>query len=183
LADIIAITMPCFGTTARTKGNAHLLCEALEKEAKIECREMDISESVMLTANAMVFWRSLNEDVATVDANGNITVVGGGKAAIIAETLGGDSGAVVIITANVNSELQFPSVTRPYVPQPPPMPEQVRRERLVSEANMEQNDNTTQNVEDSDNRNLVIIITVIGSGSVIIAVVVFILVKKQGGKR
>ena len=27
--DIIAITMPCFGTTKRTRSNAEILCEAL----------------------------------------------------------------------------------------------------------------------------------------------------------
>jgi len=40
--DIEAITMPCFGTTERTKRNAHALCEALG----IPCREIDIKESV-----------------------------------------------------------------------------------------------------------------------------------------
>lgn len=29
LTDIISVTMPCFGTTARTKSNAEILCEAL----------------------------------------------------------------------------------------------------------------------------------------------------------
>ncbi|MCL1863688.1 MAG: NAD(+) synthase [Defluviitaleaceae bacterium] len=37
---ITAITMPCFGTTTRTKTNAHKLCEALS----ISCREIDITE-------------------------------------------------------------------------------------------------------------------------------------------
>ncbi|MCL1845282.1 MAG: NAD(+) synthase [Defluviitaleaceae bacterium] len=39
---IIAVTMPCFGTTDRTKSNAHKLCEAY----KIPCREIDITETV-----------------------------------------------------------------------------------------------------------------------------------------
>ena len=38
----LAVTMPCFGTTERTKHNAHSLCEALG----IPCREIDISQSV-----------------------------------------------------------------------------------------------------------------------------------------
>ncbi len=40
--DIIAITMPCFGTTTRTKSNAVKLCE----ELGINCRTIDITESV-----------------------------------------------------------------------------------------------------------------------------------------
>jgi len=40
--EIQAITMPCFGTTARTKNNAHALCEALG----IPCREIDIRAAV-----------------------------------------------------------------------------------------------------------------------------------------
>ncbi|GHS99880.1 NAD(+) synthase [Synergistales bacterium] len=42
LLDVTAVTMPCFGTTSRTKSNAHKLCEALG----VECKEIDISESV-----------------------------------------------------------------------------------------------------------------------------------------
>ena len=42
MSEIIAITMPCFGTTAHTKNNAHNLCLALG----IQCREIDITESV-----------------------------------------------------------------------------------------------------------------------------------------
>ncbi|MCL2224036.1 MAG: NAD(+) synthase [Defluviitaleaceae bacterium] len=42
--EIIAVTMPCFGTTERTKSNAHKLCDALE----IPIREIDITESVRL---------------------------------------------------------------------------------------------------------------------------------------
>lgn len=39
--DILAVTMPCFGTTERTKNNAAALCDALG----IPCREIDISDS------------------------------------------------------------------------------------------------------------------------------------------
>jgi len=42
--EIIAVTMPCFGTTERTKTNAHKLCDAFE----IPIREIDITESVRL---------------------------------------------------------------------------------------------------------------------------------------
>lgn len=42
--DIVAITMPCFGTSTRTKGNADKLCEALG----ISCRTIDIKDSVTL---------------------------------------------------------------------------------------------------------------------------------------
>lgn len=40
---IIAITMPCFGTTDRTKGNARRLAESLH----VTLREIDITESVL----------------------------------------------------------------------------------------------------------------------------------------
>ncbi len=40
--DIIAVTMPCFGTTARTKSNAEKLCECLG----VTLRTVDISEAV-----------------------------------------------------------------------------------------------------------------------------------------
>ncbi len=41
-ADLLAITMPCFGTTARTKGNAELLCERLG----VAFRTVEIGASV-----------------------------------------------------------------------------------------------------------------------------------------
>jgi NAD+ synthase (glutamine-hydrolysing) len=41
-SDIVAVTMPCFGTTERTRSNALRLCEALG----VRCREIDITESV-----------------------------------------------------------------------------------------------------------------------------------------
>ncbi len=40
--DIIAVTMPCFGTTARTKGNAEMMCEYLG----VTLKTIDIKESV-----------------------------------------------------------------------------------------------------------------------------------------
>ncbi len=40
--DIIAVTMPCFGTTARTKGNAEVMCERLG----VTLKTIDIKESV-----------------------------------------------------------------------------------------------------------------------------------------
>ncbi|MCD8351260.1 MAG: NAD(+) synthase [Planctomycetaceae bacterium] len=40
--DILAVTMPCFGTTGRTKGNAIRLCEALG----VDCRTIDIHDQV-----------------------------------------------------------------------------------------------------------------------------------------
>ncbi len=42
--DIIALTMPCFGTTARTKNNATLLCERLG----VDFRTVDIFDAVNL---------------------------------------------------------------------------------------------------------------------------------------
>ncbi len=43
-ADVLAVTMPCFGTTAKTKGNAELLCEALG----VAFRCIDIADAVKL---------------------------------------------------------------------------------------------------------------------------------------
>lgn len=40
--DILAVTMPCFGTSSRTKGNAEKLCEALG----VPLRQINIGESV-----------------------------------------------------------------------------------------------------------------------------------------
>jgi NAD+ synthase (glutamine-hydrolysing) len=42
MSDAAALTMPCFGTTERTRSNAARLCEALGAD----CREIDISRSV-----------------------------------------------------------------------------------------------------------------------------------------
>ncbi|MDR1579192.1 MAG: NAD(+) synthase [Synergistaceae bacterium] len=42
VSDISALTMPCFGTTARTKSNALALCEALG----VPCAEIDITDTV-----------------------------------------------------------------------------------------------------------------------------------------
>jgi NAD+ synthase (glutamine-hydrolysing) len=44
MSDAVAVTMPCFGTTARTKSNAQKLCGALG----IDCREIDITDSVRI---------------------------------------------------------------------------------------------------------------------------------------
>lgn len=41
--DIVAVTMPCFGTTKRTRSNAEILCDALE----VTFREVDISNAVL----------------------------------------------------------------------------------------------------------------------------------------
>ena len=40
--DVIAVTMPCFGTTARTKNNAQMLCEKLG----VDFRTIDITRTV-----------------------------------------------------------------------------------------------------------------------------------------
>ena len=40
--DVLALTMPCFGTTSRTLANAHKLCKAL----RVPCQEIDITASV-----------------------------------------------------------------------------------------------------------------------------------------
>jgi NAD+ synthase (glutamine-hydrolysing) len=42
-SGVMAVTMPCFGTTERTRNNAHRLCGALG----VSCLEMDISKSVL----------------------------------------------------------------------------------------------------------------------------------------
>ncbi|MDR1298841.1 MAG: NAD(+) synthase [Oscillospiraceae bacterium] len=40
LDGVTAVTMPCFGTTERTRGNARLLCRAVG----VDCQEIDISD-------------------------------------------------------------------------------------------------------------------------------------------
>ncbi len=42
-SDIVAVTMPCFGTTKRTRSNAEILCSALG----VTFREIDITKSVL----------------------------------------------------------------------------------------------------------------------------------------
>ena len=42
MEDIVAVTMPCFGTTKRTRSNAELLCEALG----VTLRTIDIADAV-----------------------------------------------------------------------------------------------------------------------------------------
>ncbi len=49
LSDIIAITMPCFGTTKRTKNNAQLLCENLG----VTFKEIDITKEVNIHFNSI----------------------------------------------------------------------------------------------------------------------------------
>ena len=44
VTDIVALTMPCFGTSKRTRSNAEILCEALG----VPLRTIDVSESVAL---------------------------------------------------------------------------------------------------------------------------------------
>ena len=41
-SDVLAVTMPCFGTSKRTRSNAERLCEALN----IPCRTIDITAAV-----------------------------------------------------------------------------------------------------------------------------------------
>ena len=42
LSDIVAVTMPCFGTTERTRTNAQRLCEALS----VTLQHVDITQTV-----------------------------------------------------------------------------------------------------------------------------------------
>ena len=42
MTDIICVTMPCFGTTKRTRGNSEILCEALG----VDFREVNIADAV-----------------------------------------------------------------------------------------------------------------------------------------
>ena len=42
-SDIVAVTMPCFGTTKRTRSNAEIMCNALG----VTFREVDITKSVL----------------------------------------------------------------------------------------------------------------------------------------
>jgi len=56
-SDLLAITMPCFGTTARTKGNAERLCEALG--ADLRC--------VNITAAVRQHFADIGQDEANTD--------------------------------------------------------------------------------------------------------------------
>ena len=40
--DILAVTMPCFGTTKRTRSNAEILCQ----ELGVQFREISIANTV-----------------------------------------------------------------------------------------------------------------------------------------
>ncbi|MDE6148566.1 MAG: NAD(+) synthase [Ruminococcus sp.] len=42
-SDIVAVTMPCFGTTKRTRSNAEIMCDALD----VTFKEVDITKSVL----------------------------------------------------------------------------------------------------------------------------------------
>ena len=55
--DLLAVTMPCFGTTARTKGNAERLCEALG--ADLRC--------VDITAAVRRHFADIGQDEANTD--------------------------------------------------------------------------------------------------------------------
>ncbi len=59
LADIIAVTMPCFGTSNRTKSNAERLCEQLG----VTFRTVDIKKSVCQHF----------EDIGHIDTDRNVT--------------------------------------------------------------------------------------------------------------
>ncbi|MBQ5973199.1 MAG: NAD(+) synthase [Oscillospiraceae bacterium] len=53
-SEILTVTMPCFGTTARTRGNAEILCEALGTSFRV----VDIAEAVA------VHFRDIGHDPA-----------------------------------------------------------------------------------------------------------------------
>lgn len=55
--DIVAVTMPCFGTTQRTKSNAQILCEKLG----VTFKEVDITSSVK------EHFKDINQDINTHD--------------------------------------------------------------------------------------------------------------------
>src|SRR5699024_1412616 len=55
--DIVAITMPCFGTTRRTRSNAEILCEALG----VTFLEINITDTVTR------HFADIGQDPATYD--------------------------------------------------------------------------------------------------------------------
>ena len=55
--DILAITMPCFGTTSRTKNNAEVLCKTLN----VSFKEINIKEAVK------VHFSDISHDINTLD--------------------------------------------------------------------------------------------------------------------
>ena len=56
--DVIAVSMPCFGTSSRTKSNAEKLCEALD----VDFRIIDITEAVR------IHLENIGHDAMTADA-------------------------------------------------------------------------------------------------------------------
>ncbi len=55
--DILAVTMPCFGTTSRTKNNAEVLCNCLN----VSFKEVNIKEAVK------VHFNDIGHDINTLD--------------------------------------------------------------------------------------------------------------------
>ena len=123
-AEIIAVTMPCFGTTARTKSNAHKLCAAL----KIPCREIDITETVrthfrdiaqseekrdityenaQARVRTMVLMNLANQQNALVVGTGSLSEIALGWA-----TYNGDHMSMYAVNAGVPKTLAREIVTR-----------------------------------------------------------------------
>ncbi|MCL2684309.1 MAG: NAD(+) synthase, partial [Synergistaceae bacterium] len=88
-SDIVAVTMPCFGTTARTRSNAVKLCGALG----IECREIDISASVRLHLSDI----GAGEDSSVVYENAQARV-----RTLVLMNLANKTGGIVIGTGDLS---------------------------------------------------------------------------------
>jgi len=119
VSEIVAITMPCFGTTAHTKNNAHSLCTALG----ISCREIDITESVTLHLqdighppdtfdivfeNAQARMRTMVLMNVANQANGSGIVIGTGSLSELAlgwATYNGDHMSMYAVNAGVPKTL------------------------------------------------------------------------------
>lgn len=85
---------------------------------------LDVGGSETLTAtitpdnatNQNVTWKSDNENVATVDANGNVTAVGAGEATITVTTEDGNKTATCTVTVPAPPEPEPEPTPPPYIP-------------------------------------------------------------------
>ena len=87
--NILAVTMPCFGTSNRTKNNAHNLCRALG----IPCREIDITKTV--TQHLEDIAHKSNNDVTFENAQARIRT-------LVLMDLANQKGGIVVGTGNLS---------------------------------------------------------------------------------
>ena len=90
MSDIVAVTMPCFGTTSRTRSNAVRLCEAIG----IKCREIRIADSVRSHLNDIGASEEVR-DVVYENAQARVRT-------LVLMSLANQSGGIVIGTGDLS---------------------------------------------------------------------------------